>query len=78
MGGACMGASDVDLFTSTAGWFGVGEVCDENYSFTCQHWQERWEKNIFEKKPPKIYMPVRPVVLSTFMSVPKKKNTFNF
>lgn len=39
-----MGAGDVDLFTSTAGWFGVGEVCDENYSFTCQHCQESWEK----------------------------------
>lgn len=40
MGRACMRAGDVDFFTGTAGWFGVGEVCDENYSFTCQHWQE--------------------------------------
>ena len=40
MGGACMGAGDVDLFTSAARGFGVGEVCDKDYSFTGQHCQK--------------------------------------
>lgn len=37
VGGACMGAGNVDFFASTAWWFGVRKVCDENYSFARQH-----------------------------------------
>lgn len=45
VGGACMGAGDVDLFASTAWWFGVGKVCDEDYSFTGQHCRGRTGKH---------------------------------
>lgn len=41
VGGACMGAGNVDLFASATWWFGVGKVCDEDYSFAGQHCQER-------------------------------------
>lgn len=44
VGGACVGAGDVDFFSGAPRWFGWGEVCDEDYSFTGQHCQ-RNKKN---------------------------------
>lgn len=39
VGGASVGAGDVDLFAGAARWFGVGKIGDEDYSFAGQHCQ---------------------------------------